>query len=124
MRFLLRLVVTAIALAVAVQFVDGISYTGPWANLLIVALVFGFVNAIVRPILTAMTCPLIVLTLGLFVLVLNALMLWLTSAASNALGIAFHVDGFMPALIGGIVVGVVSAILNLFVKDKNEKDRD
>ena len=122
MKFLIRLVITAIALAVAVHFVDGISYEGPWASLLIVALVFGFVNAIVRPILTALTCPLIVLTLGLFVLVLNAAMLMLTSALSNALGIAFHVDGLLPGIIGGLVVGVVSALLNLFVKDDREKE--
>lgn len=120
MRFLLRLAITAAALWVAVQFVVGIEYNGPWTHLFVVALVFGLVNAIVRPVLVAMTCPLIVLTLGLFVFVLNALMLWLTSALAAALGIGFHVDGFMPALIGGLVVGIISAVLNLFVKDRDE----
>ena len=117
MRFFVRLLITAAALWAAVYLVAGIRYTGPWTHLLLVALVFGAVNAIVRPILVSLTCPLIVLTLGLFVFVLNALMLWLTSALSTALGLEFHVDGFMPALIGGLVVGVVSAILNLLVKD-------
>ncbi|MEX1183709.1 MAG: phage holin family protein [Gemmatimonadota bacterium] len=117
MKFLLRLLITAAALWAAVHLVDGIDYTGPWTHLLLVALVFGLVNAIVRPILVALTCPLIVLTLGLFVFVLNALMLWLTSALATALGLAFHIDGFVPALIGGLVVGIVSAVLNLFVKD-------
>jgi putative membrane protein len=106
----------------AVELVEGITFNGPLYKLLIVALVFGGVNAIVRPILTMLTCPLIVLTLGLFVLVLNALMLWLTSALSNALGIDFHVDGAWAAIIGGIIVGVVSAILNLFVKDDDSDD--
>lgn len=117
MKFLIRLVITAAALWAAVQLVRGISHTGHWTELLAVALVFGGINAIVRPILVTLTCPLIMLTLGLFVLVLNALMLWMTSAFAGALGIAFHVDGFMAALVGGIVVGVVSALLNLFVSD-------
>jgi putative membrane protein len=121
MRFLLRLVITAAALWAAVYLVPGITYEGPLLSLLIVAIVFGLVNAIVRPILVALTCPLIALTLGLFVFVLNALMLWLTSALAGALGIDFHVDGFIAALIGGLVVGIVSAILNIFVSD-DDKD--
>lgn len=120
MKFILRLVITAAALWAAVQLVSGITYSGPLHELLLVALVFGVVNAIVRPVLVALTCPLIVLTLGLFVFVLNALMLLLTSALSRVLGMQFHVDGLLPALIGGLVVGIVSAVLNLFVKD--EKD--
>jgi putative membrane protein len=122
MRFLIRLIITAVALWAAVELVGGITYTGPLYKLLIVALVFGVVNAFVRPILTVLTCPLIVLTLGLFVLVLNALMLWLTSELSNALGIDFRVDGVWAAIVGGIIVGVVSAILNLFVKDDERGD--
>ena len=117
MRFLLRLVITAAALYAAVYLVPGITYEGPLLSLLIVALVFGVVNAIVRPILVSLTCPLIVLTLGLFLLVLNAVMLWLTSALSGALGIAFRVDGFVAALVGGLVVAIVSAVLNIFVSD-------
>jgi putative membrane protein len=121
MRFLLRLIITAVALWAAVALVEGITYTGPLYKLLIVALVFGVVNAFVRPILTVLTCPLIVLTLGLFVLVLNAVMLWLTGELSTALGINFHVDGAWAAIIGGVIVGVVSAILNLLVKDEREE---
>lgn len=121
MRFLIRLVITAVALWAAVYLVQGITYEGPLYKLLIVAFVFGLVNAVIRPILTALTCPLIVLTLGLFLLVLNALMLVLTSALANALGIQFRVSGFIDALVGGIIVGVVSAILNLLVKDKREE---
>jgi len=120
MRFILRLVITAIALWVAVELIAGITYTGPLHELLLVALVFGVVNAIVRPVLVALTCPLIVLTLGLFVFVLNALMLLLTSFLSEVLGMQFHVDGIVPALIGGLVVGIVSAVLNIFVKDDED----
>jgi putative membrane protein len=120
MRLLLRLLITAAALYAAVYLVPGIEYSGPMLHLLIVALVFGAVNAIVRPILVAMTCPLIALTLGLFVFVLNGLMLWLTSALSGALGIAFQVRGVLPAIIGALVVGIVSAVLNIFVRDGKE----
>jgi putative membrane protein len=123
MKFLLRLLATAAALWVAVQIVPGIDYTGPWLHLLLVALVFGVVNAVIRPILIHLSCPIIVLTLGLFVLVLNALMLWLTGALSEALGIAFEVRGFVPAFIGGLVVGIVSALLNVFVGKKRERRR-
>lgn len=113
MGFVIRLVFTAVALWVAVYFVPGIEHTGPALELLWVALIFGLVNALVRPVLLTLSCPLVLLTLGLFVFVLNALMLWLTSALSTAFGLEFHVDGFIPALIGGLVVGIVSAVLNI-----------
>jgi putative membrane protein len=121
MRFLIRLLITAAALWVAVWLVDGIDHTGPALHLLGVAIVFGVVNAVVRPILVMLTCPLIALTLGLFALVLNALMLLLTSLLSEAFGLQFHVDGFFPAFIGGLVIGITSAILNLFVADEKKK---
>jgi putative membrane protein len=121
MRFLIRLLITAAALWVAVRLVPGIRYTGPILHLLGVALVFGVVNAIVRPILVMLTCPLIMLTLGLFALVLNALMLLLTSALAGAFGMQFHVDGFVAAFIGGLVVGITSAVLNMFVADEKGK---
>jgi putative membrane protein len=115
MRFLLRLLATAAALWVAVLLVPGITFTGTWIGMLVVALVFGLVNAVIRPILKILTCPLVVLTLGLFVFVLNALMLWIASEISQALGIGFDVDGFWAALIGALIVGLVSTVLNLLV---------
>lgn len=115
MKFLLRLIATALALWVAVLIVPGITYAGGAFGLLGVALVFGIVNAVIRPILKLLTCPLVVLTLGLFVFVLNALMLWLTSELSLALGIGFDVDGFWAALLGAIIVGITSTALTLFL---------
>ena len=82
---------------------------------------FGVLNAIVRPILGLLTCPLMVLTLGLFTLVLNALMLLLTGAVSASLGLGFHVAGFVPAFLGAIVVSIVSIILSIFVRDDRER---
>jgi putative membrane protein len=121
MQFILRLLVTAAALWVAVSLVPGITYAGPWHHLLLVALVFGVVNAIVRPIILTLTCPLVLLTLGLFVFVLNGLMLLLTGALATALGINFHVDGFLAAIIGALIIGVVSTVLNIFVGRRPER---
>ncbi len=118
MRFLLRLLATAAALWAAVALVPGITYTGGILGILGVALVFGFVNAVIRPILRLLTCPLVVLTLGLFVFILNAFLLWLTSMMAQALGIGFIVDGFWAALVGALIVGIVSTVLNLFVGKK------
>ncbi|CAN5871116.1 hypothetical protein BH23GEM9_BH23GEM9_28670 [soil metagenome] len=118
MTFFLRLLATAAALWVAVALVPGIVFTGPWVHLLGVALVFGLVNAIVRPIILAMTCPLVLITLGLFIFVLNGLMLWLTGELSTMLGIAFNVTGILSAIVGGLIVGIVSTVLNVFVGDK------
>src|SRR5690606_32686914 len=118
MQFIIRTVVTAIALWVAVQLIPGIQYQGAWWGLLGVALVFGLVNALVRPVLVLLTCPLIVLTLGLFIFILNAFLLWMTGELSSAFGIDFRVTGFWAAIAGGLVVGIVSTVLNLFVGAK------
>ena len=123
MRFLLRLVVTACALWVAVTYVPGIRWDGSVAGLLGVALVFGLLNALVRPILAWLTCPLVVLTLGLFLLVLNGIMLWLTAMLSTHLGLVFTIDGFVPAFLGALVVSITSAVLNLFVGEPFRRDR-
>jgi putative membrane protein len=119
MRFLLRLLATAAALWIATQIVPGVEHTGQWTSLLLVALVFGVLNAVVRPILKVLTCPLILLTLGLFTFVINALMLWLTSAVSESLGLGFRVAGFWPAFLGALVVTVVSVLVSVILRDRD-----
>jgi putative membrane protein len=114
-HLLIRLVMNAAALFVAVRLIPGMHFAGGLGKLLLVALVFGLVNAVVRPVLTLLSCPLIVVTLGLFLLVINALMLGLTSWLSTRLGLGFQVDGFWPALVGGLVIGLISTVLTLFV---------
>jgi putative membrane protein len=121
--FVIRLLVNAAALWVAVRYVPGIDYQGEWPGLLVVALVFGLVNAIIRPILFMLTCPLVLITLGLFVLVLNGIMLMLTAVFSESLGIAFTVAGIVPAVIGALVVTVVSTVLSIFVGSDDKKPR-
>jgi putative membrane protein len=124
MKFLMRMVVTAIALWVATRLVSGITFHGSWISLVGVALVFGVVNAIVRPVLGFLSFPLFILTLGLFTFVLNAIVLLLTSALSSRLGLGFSVDGFGAAFWGAIVISVVSIVLSLFVRDSHSDARD
>jgi putative membrane protein len=120
----LRWLINALALFAAATVVPGIEVDGNgWVIYAVVAIIFGLVNALIRPLLKLMTCPLILLTLGLFTLVINALMLWLTSWLSQALDLGFYVDGFWPAFWGGLVAGIVSVILNLIVKDDDEDKR-
>jgi putative membrane protein len=117
MNFIIRLLISAAALWVAIRFVPGITFEGDWLRLLLVAVVFGVVNAFVRPIVTLLALPLVILTLGLFTLVINGLMLMLTSGLSGALGLAFHVEGFWAAFWGALVISIVSLLLTMFVRD-------
>lgn len=119
MPFLVRLLVNAAALWVATQVVPGVSYEGGWLPFLGVALVFGIVNAVIRPVAKILTFPLIILTLGIFALVVNGLMLWLTSSLSAALGLGFHVSGFWAAFWGALAVSIVSTILSMLVADSS-----
>ena len=111
-----RVLINAAALWAATQLVEGISFDGDWRLLVAVALIFGVINISVRPILKLLTFPLLIITLGLFTFVLNALMLWLTAAVSDALDLGFHVEGFRAAFIGALVVTVTSFVLSLFVR--------
>src|SRR5436190_1309700 len=111
MAFLVRLLVNAAALWVATQLVTGVTYTGGELPFFGVAIVFGFVNAFIRPVAKILTFPLIIVTLGIFSLVVNGLMLWLTSSLSSALGLGFRVNGFWPAFWGALVVSIISTLL-------------
>jgi putative membrane protein len=117
MRFLLRLLINAAALWVAVRIVPGLHYTGDFLPLLAVALIFGLLNAFIRPLLKLLSLPVIILTLGLFALLINGFMLWLTGRLSGAFGIPFQVDGCLAAILGSIVVSIVSAILSMLLPE-------
>ncbi len=124
---LIRLVATAGALFVAIALVPGVDLAGtegrtisdPRAllDLLVVAAIFGVVNAVVKPILKLMTCLINMVTLGLFTFVINAFLLWLTSYIAGRLNLGFVVTGPVPALIGAIIVSVVSLVLSIFTRD-------
>lgn len=118
MRFVSWLLTHAVGLAVAAWLLDGIHFEGARHGtaevqdkllpLLGVALVLGVVTTLVRPLVTLLSLPLVILTVGLFLLVINALMLMLTGSIAGVLGVGFHVDGFGTALVGGIVITVVT----------------
>jgi putative membrane protein len=110
---LLHWLLNAAALWVAAAVVPGLEFTGGPGRLLLVAAVFGVVNSTLRPLLTVLTCPLIVVTLGLFTLVLNAVMLLVTGWLSESWNLGFAVGGFWAAFFGGLVVGLVSMVLSL-----------
>jgi putative membrane protein len=120
-KFLIRWGITAAAVAVAAWIVPGISVDEPhrvW-TVILVALVLGLVNAFIRPLLSVLSCGLIVLTLGLFTLVINGLMLWLASAITvNWLGLGFHVNGFWNAVLGALIISVISLLVSTFVGNK------
>jgi putative membrane protein len=117
MPFLVRLLVNAAALWVATQVVPGVSFDGGPLPMLGVALVFGVLNASLRPLAKILTFPLIIVTLGIFALVINGLMLWLTSALSSTLGLGFHVSGFWAAFWGALVVSLVSLLLSMLIRE-------
>ncbi|HEY9410467.1 MAG TPA: phage holin family protein [Jiangellaceae bacterium] len=118
---IIRLLVNGLALWVATEIVSGIEITSDSTSdkiltLLVVALIFAVVNIVIRPIVTLLSLPLFILTLGLFTFVVNALMLWLTSWIAGLLNVPFHVDSFFwAAVLGSLVVSFVSWALNLLL---------
>lgn len=122
MSLLISLVINAVALVVATWLFEGIMLEGgdtteKGLTLLVVAAIFGIVNAIVRPVVKVLSLPLYILTLGLIAFVINALMLMLTSWISEQLGVGFEVDGFWTALGGAIVISIVMMLLGAVLKD-------
>jgi putative membrane protein len=112
--------VSAAAVAAAAYLVPGIRLDGGIVDLLVVALVLGLVNALVRPLLRWLSCGLIVLTLGLFLLVINAGLLLLASWLSRSLGVGFYVDGFSAALVGSVIISLVSFMLSMIIPDPSD----
>jgi putative membrane protein len=114
---LISWIINGLALAAAAYLVPGITVVGEpvWATLAVMAIIFGLANALIRPFLKLLTCPLIILTLGLFTLVINGFMLWLSSWIAGQFGVGFEVDGFWAAFLGALVVSVVSFFLNLIL---------
>ncbi len=123
-NLLIRLVINAAALWAAIELVPGLGYEGDVVTLFIIAVIFGVVNALVRPLLIMLSCPLIVLTLGLFVLIVNtallSLTIWISSEVFN-LGVSS--TGFWATFFGALVISIVSGLLSLLLKDNNEQSR-
>lgn len=117
-KFFFRWFINAVALYAAVWIVPGIEYLGDWVGILWLALIIGLLNALVRPLLKFLTCPLIILTLGLFTIIINTGMLLLTRTIGQSLGIGLSVDGFWSALLGSLVMSLVSIIMSVIFRDE------
>lgn len=125
MKLLVRWVITGLALFAAQWLVPGIRVEGnEWTVYAVMAVILGLINAIVRPVLKLLTCPLILLTLGIFVLVINGFTLWLASRiAESWFGVGYTVEGFGAAFLGGLIVSVVSVILSALVREEDDRRR-
>ncbi len=123
MKLILRWLIIAVSLYVAAWIVPGIAVEGDaWVAFSVMALVLGLINAIIRPILKFLSCGFIIITLGLFVLVINAATFYLAAEiAQSWFGVGFYVDGFIPALLGSIIVSVVSVVLSEILIDERER---
>ena len=129
MRFVIRVLITAVAMLVATWLLPGIEVTAgtTWrkvGTLVVVALIFGVINAVLKPIVKVVGCVFYILTLGLIGLVVNALLLWLTSWVAGKLNLPFHITGFWPAFWGAIIIGVVSWLLSITLGEKRHRHEE
>ncbi|MGC1375449.1 MAG: phage holin family protein [Anaerolineales bacterium] len=127
-RFILRWLINAVALYAAVALLSGRGITpiegATWLSYAGLALIFGFLNAFLRPLLYFLTCLLNILTLGLFTLIINTFLFWLTGVIGATFHIGFLVDNFWAAFLGGLIVSVVSMVLTMILKDEMKKSKD
>jgi len=128
-KLIIRLGINAVALYAAIYLLAGRGINPQftnWYEIIWLALIFGLVNAVIRPILTVLSCPIIILTLGLGSLLINTLMFYLAGLIGTQFGVGFTVDGFVPAFLGGLIVSIVSFVLSMFfsseLKGRKRKD--
>ncbi|MFC1965948.1 phage holin family protein [Chloroflexota bacterium] len=114
-RFLIRFLINAAAIYVAAQLISGIHLVG-WDAIVFVAIIFGLVNTLIKPLVSLITCLIQVITLGLFTLVINAGMLYFTAWLAQKFGLAFYIDNFLSAFLGALIVSVISFILSKILK--------
>jgi putative membrane protein len=123
-RFIIRWAINAVSLYAAIQLVPGIvAQNTDWGAILGLALIFGLINALISPILKLLTCPLIILTLGLFTLLINTFIFYLAGQIGTWFGIGFEVSGFWAAFLGGLITSIVSVFLTLLFKDEMKAAR-
>jgi len=118
---ILRIMINALSIATAVKVIDGITFTGEWWKMIIIGAVFGIVNSLIKPFVTLFTFPLIILTLGLFTLIVNTLMLTITVELSEPLRLGLQINGFWSAFKGALIISIVSLLLSWLTGLKNIK---
>jgi putative membrane protein len=128
-KFIIRWAISAAALYAAAMVVPGVDFKGDWMGLVWLALIINLLNLLLRPLLKLLTLPLIILTLGLFTIVINTIVLLLTSSIGNIFGLGLTVSGFWPALLGSLVISIVSMIMSAIFRDelhgrKKDKKQD
>lgn len=126
-KLLLRWVINAVAVWAAMSAIEGISADGGWTVFLWMGLILGLVNALIAPIIKLLTCSLIMLTLGLFTIVINGAMLWLASAIAGQFAIGFYIRDFGSALLGALVISIVSFVLSVVTgvnREERRRDRE
>ncbi|MGE5249479.1 MAG: phage holin family protein [Bacteroidota bacterium] len=124
-KFFVRWIINAVALYLAIFLLDGrgVDFRGDWVSIIWLALIFGLVNAFLGPLLKLLTCPLIILTLGLFTILINTFLFWLTGVIGQQFNLGLTINGFWPALLGGLIVSVVSVVLSMFLRDSFSRRR-
>lgn len=125
-KALVRLAINAVALYAAIAILNGKGITPQsenWVSLIWLALIFGVSNAVLKPVLTVVGCPILILTLGLGALLINTLLFYLAGLVGTQFGVGFTVDGFWPAFLGSVIVSLVSFTLNIFIKDDRDDER-
>ena len=124
-KFILRWAINAVALYLAVLLLPGIDLRSGLVSIIWLALIFGLINALFRPLLQFLTCPLIILTLGLFTLVINTFLFWLTSVIGQSFGLALIIDDpvWWNAFLGGLIVTIVSVAMTMILKDELKRRR-
>ncbi len=118
---ILRIMINALSIAAAIKLVEGITFTGEWWKMIIIGAIFGIMNSLLKPLMMIFTFPLIVLTLGLFTLVVNAMMLLITAGLSGPLKLGLQIHGFWPAFWGALIVSLVSMLLSWLTGAKRIK---
>lgn len=118
--FFVRVIINAIALAVTINFVPGINFNGGYGGLFALALIFGIVNAVIKPVFSFLTCGFYILSLGLFTFVANGIMLYLTSVIAQPFGLNFSVENLWSAIVGALVISIISFLLSMVFGDKKK----
>jgi putative membrane protein len=120
-KYFIKWLVNTIAIMLAIKFVPGIVYAGEWWGILVVGLIFGLINTFIRPFIKLFALPLLILSLGLFTFIINAMMLSLTSLLSDKFHLGFHVEGFKAAFLGALVISIASMVLSCLIPSDDRK---
>ena len=122
-RYILQWLITSLAIFAAFSLVPGITFSGNGYEIGIIAMIYSVINLLIRPVLTLITCPMIILTLGMFTVIINGVLLLITADLAKYFGIDFQIETFFTALIGAVVISLTTFVLNLLSGESSVKVR-